>query len=76
MERLASEKVGAKFRLLPYRAIGVDCGMLLAARMDSVIIHKKRYENQLVALSPTPVSDEGAYQALVGSRNDSVQWKG
>lgn len=73
IEHLALKGAGIMFRLLPYRAVRVDCGMLLAARMDSVTIHKKKYQNQLVALSPTPVSDGGAYQALIGIRHDPVQ---
>lgn len=55
-----------RFRLLPYRAVGVDCGMLLAVRMDRVILQGECLRNQLVALSPTPVSDGGSYSVLIG----------
>lgn len=55
-----------RFRLLPYRAVGVEHGMLLAVRTDSVTIGKREWKGLLVALSPTPVSDGGAYQALIG----------
>ena len=54
------------WRLLPYRAVGVDCGLLLAVRADSVNIGTQNCGRILVALSPTPVSDGGAYQALIG----------
>lgn len=54
------------WRLLPYRAVGVDCGLLLAVRADSVQIGSQNFGHVLVALSPTPVSDGGAYQALIG----------
>lgn len=68
IERLARESNGIKFRLLPYRAVGVDCGMLLAVRMDHVLVQEEAFRNQLVALSPTPLSDGGGYSVLIGSR--------
>lgn len=54
-----------RFRLLPYRAVGVDQGLLLAVRADSVSVAGKDLGPRLVALSPTPVSDGGGYDALV-----------
>lgn len=54
------------WRLLPYRAVGVDCGLLLAVKADNVQIGTQNCGRILVALSPTPVSDGGAYQALIG----------
>ena len=56
----------AKVRLLPYRAVGISCGMLLAVRLEEITIDKKIYRNHLVALSPNEVSDGGTYCALVG----------
>lgn len=53
-------------RLIPYRAVGVDCGMLLALRADSVTADGKEMGPLLVALSPNPVDDGGGYQALIG----------
>ena len=52
------------FRLLPYRAVGVEQGMLLCFTADSVTIGKGRRGPTPVALSPTPVSSEGGYAAL------------
>lgn len=72
MERLATVAEGIKFRLLPYRAVGVECGMLLAVRMDYIVINGKEYKNQLTALSPTPLSDGGGYCALIGSRSGTA----
>lgn len=69
MQRLSERSQRIRFRLLPYRAVGVDCGMLLAVRMDCVILQGERYRNQLVALSPTPVSDGGSYSVLIGLSN-------
>ena len=66
MERCFDPQWRKRLRLLPYRAVGVRCGFLLAVRTDRVQIGKKEYSGLLVALSPTPVSDGGGYQVLVG----------
>ncbi len=52
--------------LIPYRSVGVDCGILLAFRAHSVQAGKRTLGRLLVALSPNPVSDGGDYQALIG----------
>ncbi len=54
-----------RFRLLPYRSVGVDAGLLLAFRADEIRVDGKDLGSRLVALSPNPVSDGGGYQALV-----------
>ena len=60
-------RAGVKgWRLLPYRAVGVERGMLLAVKADSVTVGTENFGRLLVALSPTPVSDGGGYQALIG----------
>lgn len=53
------------WRLLPYRAVGVTCGLLLAVKADSVMVGNRDRGSLLVALSPTPVG-EGGCQALIG----------
>lgn len=53
-----------RFRLLPYRSVGVDTGLLLAVKADSIRVGLKSLGPRLVALSPTPVSEVGDYQAL------------
>lgn len=53
-------------RLIPYRAVGVECGMLLALRAKSVVVNERDLGSLLIALSPTLVSDGGSYQALIG----------
>lgn len=52
--------------LIPYRAVGVNSGMLLAFRAEEVKVGNKRLGTLLVALSPNPVDDGGGYQALIG----------
>ncbi len=67
-----AEKLGelgdraVRFRLIPYRAVGVECGFLLAFKPSSVRVRGKTYKNILVALSPTPISDGAANNALLG----------
>ena len=51
-------------RLIPYRAVGVSEGMLLALPC-SLTMDKQTWRG-LAAFSPTPLSG-GAYQALVGA---------
>lgn len=51
-------------RLIPYRSVGSNRGMLLAARMDSVIIGGERGGN-LVAFAPQAFKSEG-FEALTG----------
>jgi len=65
--RLNSGRWRGRFRLLPYRTVGVECGLLLAVRLDNVCLDGRNQGSMLVALSPTPVSDGGSYRALVGS---------
>lgn len=55
---------GARFRLIPYSAVGVNGGLLLAFRSDWAKIGGKRYEDLLVALSPTELGE--GFTALWG----------
>lgn len=65
MSRLGTGAFKGRFRLLPYRTVGVSRGLLLALKVDDICIQGK-HQDMLVALSPTPVSDGGGYRALVG----------
>lgn len=64
--RLGTGMWKGRFSLLPYRAVGVDRGLLLTLRVDRVTLGGKDRGPLLIALSPTPVSDGGGYRALVG----------
>lgn len=66
VERLVDTGEVRRFRLLPYQAVGVECGMLLALRLDGVRVGERDYGGILVALSPNRVSDGGGYSALIG----------
>lgn len=56
-----------RWRLLPYRAVGVEHALLLAVKVDNAKVGGEDYGSILVALSPTPVSDGGGYHALIGA---------
>lgn len=66
LERVQGKTWSGKFSLLPYRAVGVEYGMLLMVRTDYVVMNGREWKGLPVALSPTPVSDGGAYQGLFG----------
>ncbi len=66
MERIQGDALRRRLQLLPYRAVGVEYGVLLAVRTDRAMVGNREEKGLLVALSPTPVSDGGAYQALMG----------
>jgi stage II sporulation protein GA (sporulation sigma-E factor processing peptidase) len=56
---------GARFRLLPFRAVGVDCGFMLAFRPDSVSVGKAARSGCLIGISPTPLAE--GFDALVSA---------
>ncbi len=66
LTRLGTGAWRGRFRLLPYRSVGVDRGLLLAVRVDGLELDGQGRGPALVALSPSPVSDGGGYQALIG----------
>ena len=67
LARLGTGAWRGRFRLLPYRSVGVDRGLLLAVRVDALELAGRVRGPALVALSPNPVSDGGGYQALIGA---------
>ena len=56
-----------RVRLLPYRAVGIEHGLLLAVRLDGAKVGGQEWRGLLLALSPTPVTDGGGYSALIGT---------
>lgn len=56
---------GTKARLIPYRSVGTAQGLLLAIKADKICIDQNVYKGALIALSPTPVSDNGTYSAII-----------
>ena len=72
LERLGTGRWRGRFRVLPYRSVGVDGGLLLAVRADSLEVDGCDKGPVLAALSPTPVSDGGGYRALIGPMEDGI----
>lgn len=67
LERLSNGNSRGRYRLLPYQAVGVECGLLLALRLDGAKVGETDYGGILVALSPNRLSDGGGYSALIGA---------
>lgn len=65
MELLWEYDPGLRFRLIPYSAVGVKSDMLLAFKPDCVRLGGREMKGMWIALSPTRVSDNGTYSALV-----------
>lgn len=59
----------AQFRLIPYRAVGTDCGFLLAFRPDSAEVRGgtrlRKLKNCYIGLSPTPLSADAGIEGLI-----------
>ena len=64
LEPLLRAEPGLRFRLIPYHAVGVDGGLLLAIRSDWTEVAGERYAGLPVALSPTDLGT--GYSALWG----------
>lgn len=62
--RLAALYPAAKPRLIPYRAVGTQAGLLVAVRCEAE--QNKKTRPALAAFSPTDVSDAGTFEALTG----------
>ena len=45
----------------------MECGMLLALRLDGARVGTEDYGKLLLALSPTRLTDGGGYHALIGT---------
>ena len=54
-----------RVRLIPFRAVGTEGGLLAALSMDCVTEDGKPSAARLVAFAPTELSDGGSYEAIV-----------
>ena len=59
-----AEDIG-RFQLVPYSAVGVQTGLLLAFRLDKVRINDREQKDILIALSPNRLSEAGEYSAII-----------
>ena len=70
VEELARAAPELQTRLIPYRAVGQSRGLLLAIRCDAVQEkHGAVRRGVLAAISPTELSDGGAYDGLIGGED-------
>ena len=67
MTLLSAVAPGLQTRLIPYRAVGVEGGLLCAVRMDRILEDGKPSPARLVAFTAEEISDGGAYDALAQS---------
>ena len=65
VRRLNAGRLRGRWGLIPYRAVGVDCGMLITLRPDWVRVGGGSPKQIQLALSPTPVSPSGRWHGLV-----------
>jgi stage II sporulation protein GA (sporulation sigma-E factor processing peptidase) len=65
MELMGSLGFGARFRLIPFRAVGVECGFILAFRPDRVTVGDKKRPGCLIGISPTPIAE--GFDALIST---------
>ena len=65
LELLWSRGLGSGFRLLPYRSVGVEGGLLLCFRPQAAALAGRPVPGLTIALSPTPI--RGPFEAVVGT---------
>jgi stage II sporulation protein GA (sporulation sigma-E factor processing peptidase) len=63
LDRIGEAK---RFRLLPYRSLGISSGLLLVYKPDSGFVNGRAVPGILIGFSPICLSQDTAYQALVG----------
>ncbi len=67
-KRIMESELKSRIRIIPYKALGVENGILIGIRMDLVISRLKSKTNvvkePIIALYNKPISNEGDYQAL------------
>jgi len=63
LEDLWARGLGSGFRLLPYKSVGVEKGLLLAFRPEAAELEGRPAPGLLAALAPT--APEGSFSALI-----------
>lgn len=66
LQSLAGLGYARGFRLIPYRAVGVEHGLLLAFKPEQVYIADKRRRDIVVALTPSPIDEDAQCRAVMG----------
>ena len=71
VSRAARTEDGIRFRLVPYRAVGTKLGLLAAFSPDRILIDGKERKRTLIAMTDVPLSESGAYGALIRSEGET-----
>ncbi|MBQ1280783.1 MAG: sigma-E processing peptidase SpoIIGA [Oscillospiraceae bacterium] len=66
LQMLASAQPSLRPRLIPYRAVGTPCGLLLGIVCAEIAVGRQHRRNAVLALSPEVFSADGTYHALTG----------
>lgn len=66
MSQIYAKDSRYRLRLVPYKAVGIKNGFLLAIKPNAVYIDGRRRNDMLIALSPNRVSAGEKYSALIG----------
>lgn len=64
LERLSRQWTPSRLRLVPYRAVGTEQGMLLAVRVDEMEVNGVCTQSRLVAVTPGRIGTD--YHGLIG----------
>jgi len=67
LEKLWQSGLGSGFRLLPYSALGVENGLLLAFRVDSAKVGDRELRGVSAVLSTQDIAPGGEYAAIVSA---------
>ncbi len=65
LERLSQRWTSTRLRLVPYRAVGTERGLLLAVRVDEMEVDGVSRGSRLVAVTPGRLG--AAYHGLIGT---------
>ena len=66
MRKLMAEQPELQPRLIPFRAIGTNRGLLLGIRCGELLVDGTKREGGILAFSPCGVSEDGSYHGLTG----------
>ncbi len=66
LEALHRQSLHAGFRLVPYRTVGTESGLLLAFSPTAALLPDGRPRRLLVALTATRLSENAAFTAILG----------
>ncbi len=65
LERIWELDPGLRLRLIPYSTVGIKSDMLLAFKPDEIKVDQKPMKGMWVAISPTKISENGVFSALI-----------